>query len=224
MKEYLDLPRFLRSTMSDPRDNENNEPNPSDEIPVEPTRLATDPSDEPVAPRSAPVDGDDDDETWTNQPAKGAAADGESSDDDLLDDEEEQDAQPVTRKVIQNGRDVLCEELPSRAARAKLRLKPHLTCVLGLELSSSGERFIFDWKGDEPKVAPAGGPLTVNEENSGEATVVDSIISLTEQNLMAVRSGDLNPQVAMLADKIKVKGKIGPAVYLFNLIAPRFQQ
>jgi putative sterol carrier protein len=41
---------------------------------------------------------------------------------------------------------------------------------------------------------------------------------------MAVRSGDLNPQVAMLADKIKVKGKIGPAVYLFNLIAPRMVQ
>jgi putative sterol carrier protein len=57
-----------------------------------------------------------------------------------------------------------------------------------------------------------------------DAAAVDSIISLTEQNLMAVRSGDLNPQVAMLADKIKVKGKIGPAVYLFNLIAPRVQQ
>jgi hypothetical protein len=30
--------------------------------------------------------------------------------------------------------------------------------------------------------------------------------------------------VAMLADKIKVRGKVSPAVYLFNLIAPRFQQ
>jgi hypothetical protein len=186
--------------------------------------LATDPSDEPAPPRSVPVDGDDDEETWTNQPAKGAAAEADAGEDDLLDEEEEQDVQPVTRKVIQNGRDVLCEELPNRAARAKLRLKPHLTCVLGLELSSSGERFIFDWKGEEPTVAPAGGPLTLNAENPGEATLVDSIISLTEQNLMAVRSGDLNPQVAMLADKIKVKGKIGPAVYLFNLIAPRFQQ
>jgi hypothetical protein len=210
--------------MSDPRDNEQHEQSSSEDTSVEPTRLATDPSDEPTATRSVPVDGDDDDETWTNQPAKGAAAEADGGDDDLLDEDEEQDAQPVTRKIIQNGRDVLCEELPSRAARAKLRLKPHLTCVLGLELSSSGERFIFDWKGEEPTVAPAGGPLTLNAENPGEATLVDSIISLTEQNLMAVRSGDLNPQVAMLADKIKVKGKIGPAVYLFNLIAPRFQQ
>ena len=210
--------------MPDRRDDEQQEQIFTEESSLEPTRLATDPSDETPAPRSIPVEGEDDDETWTNQPAKGASAEAESSDDDLLDDDEEQDVQPVTRKVIQNGRDVLCEELPSRASRAKLRLKPHLTCALAVELSSSGERFIFDWKGEEPKVVPASGALTVNVENPGEATLVDSIISLTEQNLMAVRSGDLNPQVAMLADKIKVKGKIGPAVYLFNLIAPRFQQ
>jgi len=210
--------------MSDPKDNEQHDQTSSEDTSLEPTRLATDPSDEPAPLRSIPVDGDDDDETWTNQPAKGAVADAEAGDDDLLDDEEDHDVQPVTRKVIQNGRDVLCEELPSRAARAKLRLKPHLTCVLALELSSSGERFIFDWKGEEPNVAPATGALTVNAENPGDATLVDAIISITEQNLMAVRSGDLNPQVAMLSDKIKVKGKIGPAVYLFNLIAPRFQQ
>ncbi|MEY4668135.1 MAG: sterol transfer family [Pseudomonadota bacterium] len=212
--------------MPDQRDEEIQEHTSSEESSMEPTRLATDPSDEPTPPRTIPVDGDEDDETWTNQPAKGAVADPEAADEDLLDDEdeEEQDAQPVTRKVIQNGRDVLCEELPNRASRAKLRLKPHLTCTLAVELSSSGERFIFDWKGEEPTVAPATGPVTVNGESPGEAMVVDCIISLTEQNLMAVRSGDLNPQVAMLADKIKVKGKVGPAVYLFNLIAPRFQQ
>jgi hypothetical protein len=167
------------------------------------------------------MDGDEDDETWTNQPKGAVAAEGDGAEEDLIDEEEDH---PPTRKVIQNGRDVLCEELPNRAARAKLRLKPHLTCVLGVEISSSGEKFVFDWKGEEPKVSPAGGTLTVNAENPGEATLVDSIISISEQNLMAVRSGDLNPQVAMLADKIKVKGKVGPAVYLFNLIAPRFQQ
>ena len=210
--------------MPDQRDEENQEQTSLEETSLEPTRLATDPSDEPVSPRSISVDGDEDDETWTNQPAKGAAAEVEATDEDLLDEEDEHDTQPVTRKVIQNGRDVLCEELPSRASRAKVRLKPHLTCTLGVELSSSGERFIFDWTGEEPTVAPAAGALTVNAEHPGDATVVDSIISLTEQNLMAVRSGDLNPQVAMLGDKIKIKGKIGPAVYLFNLIAPRFQQ
>ena len=200
--------------MPDQRDEEQTNPRTADEqsnAGAEELRLAD------------PGDGDDVEETWTNQPAGAASAAESDSADDLLDDEEEPEA-PPTRKVIQNGRDVLCEELPSRAQRAKLRLKPHLTCVLGLELSSSGEKFVFDWKGDDAKVSPASGPLTLNAENPGEATVVDSLISLTEQNLMAVRSGDLNPQVAMLADKIRVKGKIGPAVYLFNLIAPRFQQ
>jgi len=166
--------------------------------------------------------GDEEEETWTNQPAGAGAAADEPLDEDLLDDEdEEQESQPVTRKVIQNGRDVLCEELPGRASRAKLRMKPHLTCSLVVELTSSGEKFLFDWKGEEPKVAPVTGPVLIASAEGGDPSAVDSLISLTEQNLMAVRSGDLNPQVAMLADKIKVKGKVGPAVYLFNLVAPR---
>jgi len=211
--------------MPDRRDDEQQETPSNEEVGVEPTRLVMDSGDDSGATGARSADGDDDEETWTNQPKDGAAVEKEGSDDELLDDEEdEQEAQPVTRKVIQNGRDVLCEELPSRATRAKLRLKPHLTCVLAVEITSSGEKFIFDWKGEEPKVAPATGGITINAESPGDATVVESIISLTEQNLMAVRSGDLNPQVAMLADKIRVKGKVGPAVYLFNLIAPRFQQ
>ena len=169
------------------------------------------------------AEGEDEEETWTNQPGGAAAAD-EPVDDDLLDEEDEQETQPVTRKAIQNGRDVLCEELPGRASRAKLRMKPHLTCTLVVELTSSGEKFLVDWKGDEPTVVPVSGPVSVATVEGRDADAVDSVISLTEQNLMAVRSGDLNPQVAMLADKIKVKGKIGPAVYLFNLIAPRVQQ
>lgn len=182
------------------------------------------------APRTAATprgdgegEGEESDETWTNRPASAGAGD-EGGDDDLLDEEEEHEQAPAPRKVIQNGRDVLCEELPSRAARAKIRLRPHLTCVLGVELVSSAEKFVFDWKSEEPKVTPATGGFTLSADSPGQATLVESIISLTEQNLMAVRSGDLNPQVAMLADKIRVKGKIGPAVYLFNLIAPRFQQ
>lgn len=211
--------------MPDQKNDEHVENSSPVEISDEPSRLVTDPADESTASRSSSADGDDDEEieTWTNQPKGAVAEEGDSGEDDLLDEEEEHDA-PPTRKVIQNGKDVLCDELPNRASRAKLRLKPHLTCLLAVELTSSGEKFVFDWKGDEPKVAPVSGALTVNAENPGEATLVDSIISLSEQNLMAVRSGDLNPQVAMLGDKIKVKGKVGPAVYLFNLIAPRFQQ
>jgi len=206
--------------MPNQRDDEQHEDGIADGGRRSPTRLTTEGGDDDHHGARF-RDGDDDDgETWTNRPTSVKEGAPEASEEDLL---EEEEAPPVTKKAIQNGRDVLCEELPSRAQRAKARLKPHLTCTLGLEITSSGERFIFDWKGEEPSVVPTSQGVSLSDA-SGGATVVDSIISLTEQNLMAIRSGDLNPQVAMLAEKIKVKGKIGPAVYLFNLIAPRFQQ
>jgi putative sterol carrier protein len=164
--------------------------------------------------------GDRDPGTWTNQPAGGAAQE-EPLDD--LDDEEEEEQQPAPRKVIQNGKDVLCEELPDRAQRAKLRLKPYLTGALAIELTNSGERFLFDWRGDEPKVTPLTKDVTLTLGEGSDPSMVECVISISEQSLMAVRSGDLNPQVAMLADKIRVRGKVGPAVYLFNLVAPRFR-
>lgn len=164
--------------------------------------------------------GDHDQETWTNQPAgAGAAREDEALDD--LEDEEEDEQHPAPRKVIQNGRDVLCEELPDRAQRAKLRLKPHLNGAFAVELSNSGERFIFDWRGEDPKVTPLARDVSLTVGEGTGSSTVDCIISLSEQHLMSIRSGDLNPQVAMLADKIKVSGKVGPAVYLFNLVAPR---
>ncbi len=59
---------------------------------------------------------------------------------------------------------------------------------------------------------------TVEEEASHR---VDTVICLSERSVMAIRSGDLNPQVGMLTDKIRVSGQIAPAVYIFNVIAPR---
>jgi len=100
-------------------------------------------------------------------------------------------------------------------------LKPHLTGSLVIELDNSGEKFLFDWRGDDAKVSPFKGEVTLATADSVDPAKIECLISLSEQNLMAVRSGDLNPQVAMLADKIRVKGRMGPAVYLFNLIAPR---
>jgi putative sterol carrier protein len=102
-----------------------------------------------------------------------------------------------------------------------LRLHSYLKAALLVELSDRGDRYVFDWRGEEPKVTPfeGKGPVEINE--AGATTGIDAVISLSEPNLMAVRSGDLNPQVAMIADKIKVRGKMSPAVYLFNLIAPR---
>ena len=175
--------------------------------------------------RTKSVD-DDEDETWTNQPAAGRAEDisGEDLDDEP---EEEPEQHRAPRKVIQNGRDVMCDELPDRAQRAGLRLKPYLTARILIELSNSGERYLFDWREDAPKVSALSRDVSVTTEEglagelSSDKLSVDAHISLSEQHLMAVRSGDLNPQVGMLTEKIKVKGKVSPVVYIFNLIAPR---
>jgi hypothetical protein len=167
------------------------------------------------------IDGDDE-ETWTNAPVGAASNEQELSRDEGEEEEEEEEEAPVvTRKVIQNARDVLCEELPVRAERAKLRLRPQLTGAFLIEVSNTGEKFIFDWRGQEPKVSPVEGTVELAAADNVDPSKVDSIISVSDQHLMAIRSGDLNPQVAMLADKIRVKGKMGPAVYLFNLVAPR---
>jgi SCP-2 sterol transfer family len=184
---------------------------PADQIPAHEQLLA-----EEQALSKAHRDGDH--ETWTNQPA-GAAAPQEEPLEEELDDE--YDNQPVARKLIQNGRDVLCDELPDRAQRAKLRLKPYLTGALAVELTNSGERFVFDWRGDDLKVSPLSSDVTLTIGEGSDSSTVECIVSLNEQSLMAVRSGDLNPQVAMLSDKIRIKGKVGMAVYLFNLVAPR---
>jgi hypothetical protein len=174
--------------------------------------------------RAKTVD-DEEDETWTNQPAASRVEEiaAEELDEEP---EEEPEQQRAPRKVIQNGRDVMCEELPDRAQRAGLRLKPYLTTRIVVELSNSGERYLFDWREDAPKVSAVPREMSVTTEElttdaPTDKVAVDAHIVLSEQHLMAVRSGDLNPQVGMLTEKIKVKGKVSPAVYIFNLIAPR---
>lgn len=166
--------------------------------------------------------GEEEEETWTNQPSDATPSETEGSD-DLDVEEEEEEAPPVTRKAIHTGRDVVCEELPLRAQRAKDRLRPYLAGALVIELSNSGEKFLFDWRGDEAKVSPFSGDVLLSSPENTGPSAVDCVISVSEHHLMAIRSGDLNPQVALLADKIKVKGKMSPAVYLFNLVAPRMR-
>jgi hypothetical protein len=173
--------------------------------------------------------GEEDDETWTNQPAKGRSEPSDvedDTDDDALDHEEVEEAR-APRRAIQNGRDVITEELPERAQRAALRLKPFLTGVMVIELTNSGERFLFDWRDEGPKTSVLSKDIALTwNEHAGPSVQsdkvnADAVVSLSENHIMSIRSGDLNPQIGMLTEKIRVKGKIAPAVYLFNLIAPR---
>jgi hypothetical protein len=167
---------------------------------------------------------DDDEDTWTNQPAGSGP---EHLDEELDDDEEDNEPAPTPRKAIETARDVVCEELPERASRAALRLKPFLTGTCVFDFTNSGERFLFDWRGDNPSTRPISRDLAITwDEAQGYVATdssinVDTVVSISESHLMAVRSGSLNPQVGMLTDKIRIKGKVGTAVYIFNVVAPR---
>jgi hypothetical protein len=166
---------------------------------------------------------EEDDDTWTNQPA---GAEPEPLEDEL-DEEEDNEPAPTPRKAIETARDVVCEELPERAGRAAARLKPFLTGTFVFDFTNTGERFLFDWRGDSPSTKPLSRDIAITwDEAQGYVATensvnVDTVVSISESHLMAVRSGSLNPQVGMLTEKIRVKGKVGPAVYIFNVVAPR---
>jgi hypothetical protein len=175
--------------------------------------------------RRVATSGDDEDDTWTNQPAAADQGELEEGLDDHED--EEPESSPAPRKAIETARDVVCEELPYRAQRAAARLKPFLTGTFIFDFTNSGEKFLFDWRGDVPVTKPLPRGLTIScDESQGFVSTdtsinVDTVVLVSEQHLMAVRSGSLNPQVGMLTEKIRVKGKVGPAVYIFNVVAPR---
>lgn len=205
---------------------------PQDEQDQQPLRIDEASDEAPAARRRGPSGSsdDEDDETWTNQPSASSTDEDTSAlDQELEDDLEEQEVEQARapKRSIQNGRDVLCEELPDRAQRAAVRLKPFLTGVLVVELSNSGERFVFDWRGDTPKTTPITKDVAVTVDEQATPSVsddrvqADAYVALSEQHLMSIRAGDLNPQIGMLTEKIRVRGKVSPAVYLFNLVAPR---
>jgi hypothetical protein len=170
-----------------------------------------------------PQDGDEE-ETWSNQ-----SRDNDSDEDDFEEDDEasdgDDDQSTPPRKKIETGIDVLTEELPFRAEKAAGRLKPFLSARVVFELSNSDRRFLFDWTDNGPVVSDVAKEthLLLEGEAPGKdgEIQVDTVITLSERSVMSIRSGDLNPQVGMLTDKIRIVGKVSPAVYIFNVIAPR---
>ncbi len=121
--------------------------------------------------------------------------------------------QQERRRAPANADELLLDELKARAQRAGPRLRECLLGTLLIELTN-GKKYGFDWRQAELVVAPLQGDLS----GVGPA---DCSIRMSEDNLLRVANGDLNPQVGMLSDKIKVLGKVSFAVYFFNLVAPR---
>ena len=117
---------------------------------------------------------------------------------------------PRQERRVQNAEDILVRDLVANASRGSARLKELLAGTILVRLSDSGKRYLIDWSQPELKA-----------NSVGKEATADCTISLTEDHLRKIAQGDLNPQIAMLSDKVRVEGKKGAAMYLFNLIAPR---
>jgi putative sterol carrier protein len=135
--------------------------------------------------------------------------------DDLLDDQAggEESSRPYRepqerRRNFSNARELMTDELQTRASQSSDRLRACLTGSIIVKLRERSEKYLFDWTGNIPKA------------EATEKTEGDCVINVSESNLLKIASGDLNPQIGMLSDKISVQGKLSLAVYFFNLIAP----
>lgn len=111
------------------------------------------------------------------------------------------------KKRFTNAEELMVEGLASRAKNANPRLRALLKGFIQVSLRGGNGAYNLDWREDEAKVF------------KGPATSPDCIIQLNEKDLIRIANGELNPQIAMLSDKVRVEGKSEFAVYFFNLIA-----
>jgi hypothetical protein len=109
-----------------------------------------------------------------------------------------------------NATELLGEYLVYQATRAAAKLRQSLIGKIGVEVSGIKKNFLIDWTGDE---------LVTSE--SDDLDNVDCRIRISEDDLLEIARGKLNPQVAMLSHKIHVAGNLNFAMYFFNLFATR---
>ena len=114
-------------------------------------------------------------------------------------------------KRVETAREVFVDLLPSCANSAGSNLRDLLKTKISVEVRGQAT-YLVDWSQDDMQV-----------EEIGESTKTDdsckTSIVLDESTLLGICHGQINPQVAMLSDKVLVRGNAEPAVYLFNLFA-----
>ncbi|NDC36606.1 MAG: hypothetical protein EBZ48_00985 [Proteobacteria bacterium] len=113
------------------------------------------------------------------------------------------DRRPLTAEEIILG------DVVSNATRSGAKLKELLAGTILIKLIDSGQRYVIDWREGDLKAQPAGKDATA-----------DCTILVSEDHLKRISQGDLNPQMAMLSEKIRVEGRKAVAMYFFNLVAP----
>ena len=94
--------------------------------------------------------------------------------------------------------DIIVEELSKQAENVS---------PLGAKL-----KFLLD---DEPVMIDGTGDKNVVSTDNGEA---DTVIITSKETLAKLRSGDLNPMMAVMGGKVKIKGDMGLAMKLQSLL------
>lgn len=133
------------------------------------------------------------------------------SDEDKGRQTEQQNSAPQNQPAERRDKlsSLLEDEVPSRADRAGELLRQHIQGKVLLKLYDVNKNYVYDWSETALKVQTA-------TNASAECT-----IEMSSKNVLRVADGDLNPQVGMLTEKIRISGKTETAIYFFNLLAPR---
>lgn len=84
------------------------------------------------------------------------------------------------------------------------KLRTHLAGTILITLRDAGKKLAFDGRT---------GKFTDSQTS-------DCQINTTARYLEEISTGELNPQIAMLTEKVGITGDVGLAVYFFNLICP----
>lgn len=121
-------------------------------------------------------------------------------------------AQPDRRGRSKNVKDLILGEVRDRAQRANDRLRSQLNGLLSIEVTEPKSSYSLSLKADK---------LELTEKPSEQSAKADCTIHIRQGDLLRIADGELNPQVGMLSDRIKVEGRLGLAVYFFNLVAPQ---
>lgn len=108
--------------------------------------------------------------------------------------------------------ELLTSVISNRAHRDQVKLRPYINGTVLFQLTDSKKNYIFDWSSEKLRAEP----VTKPEEAAG----AECTIRMNENVLSQIAAGDINPQIAMLSNKVNVSGKVAYAVYIFNLIAP----
>lgn len=94
------------------------------------------------------------------------------------------------------------------------KLRELLMGTVAVRVVDRSRAFVFDPKAEGFPVQESSGP-------GAKSAKADCVIDLTETSLQRMWNGELNPQIAMLSDKVTISGKAELAVYFFNLVSPK---